>query len=203
MSHDHSHGGMDFNRAFVIGTALNLAFVVTEAVFGLLANSLALLADAGHNLTDVLGLLLAWGAGYLSKQKPTPRRTYGLRRSSILAALINALLLLIAIGAIAWEAIGRLIHPTAVVGGTVILVAAVGVVVNTITALLFMSGRHRDLNIRGAFLHMAADAAVSLGVVVAGIIIGVTGWAWIDPSDESSDCSGHRHQYVGTAPALV
>ena len=182
MGHGHSHGGTNFNRAFAIGAALNLAFVITEAVFGLLANSLALLADAGHNLSDVLGLLLAWGAGYLSKRGPTQRRTYGYRRSTILAALMNALSLLIAIGAIAWEAVGRLMHPTPVVGVTVIVVAAIGVVVNTVTALLFLSGRRSDLNIRGAFLHMAADAAVSLGVVVAGIIIGVTGWAWIDPA---------------------
>lgn len=181
MSHDHNHAATSHNRAFAIGIALNLAFVAIESVFGVLANSLALLADAGHNLSDVLGLLLAWGAGYLAKRRPTLRRTYGLRRSSILAALLNALLLLIAVGAIAWEAIGRFAHPEPVLGGTVIAVAAVGVVINTITALLFLSGRKDDLNIRGAFLHMAADAAVSLGVVVTGVVIGITGWAWLDP----------------------
>lgn len=181
MSHDHNHAATSHNRAFAIGIALNLTFVALEAVFGVLANSLALLADAGHNLSDVLGLLLAWGASYLAKRRPTLRRTYGFRRSSILAALLNALLLLIAVGAIGWEAIGRFAHPEPVLGGMVIAVAAVGVVINTITALLFMSGRKDDLNIRGAFLHMAADAAVSLGVVITGVVIGITGWAWLDP----------------------
>jgi len=182
MSHHHDHAAENYDRAFAIGIALNMAFVVVEAAFGLTAGSLALLADAGHNLSDVLGLLLAWGASYLAKRRPTPRRTYGLRRSSILAALFNALLLLMAVGAIAWEAIGRFFHPGAVAGGTVIAVAAVGVVINTITALLFMSGRQHDLNIRGAFLHMAADAAVSLGVVVAGTIMALTGAVWLDPA---------------------
>ncbi|MCI0458981.1 MAG: cation diffusion facilitator family transporter [Gemmataceae bacterium] len=159
-----------------------MSFVLAEAGLGIAANSLALLADAGHNLSDVLGLLLAWGAGYLARRRPTERRTYGLRRSTILAALLNAVLLLIAVGAITWEAIGRLDRPASVAGGTVIAVAAVGVVVNTVTALLFFSGRRHDPNIRGAFLHMAADAVVSLGVVVAGIVIGLTGWAWVDPA---------------------
>lgn len=182
MTHDHNHAAVSHNRAFAIGVALNIGFVITEVVFGKLAHSLALLADAGHNLSDVLGLLLAWGASYLAKRRPTQRRTYGLRRASILAALFNAVLLLIAVGAIAWEAIGRLVNTAPVSGGTVIVVAAVGVAVNTITALLFMSGRQHDLNIRGAFLHMAADAMVSLGVVAAGIIIGMTGWTWVDPA---------------------
>jgi cobalt-zinc-cadmium efflux system protein len=153
-----------------------------EAIFGVLAHSLSLLADAGHNLGDVLGLLLAWGAIYLCRKRPTPRWTYGLRRSSILAALGNALLLLIAVGGIAWEAIRRFGHPELVSGGTVMAVAAVGIVVNGVTAFLFMSGRKKDVNIEGAFLHMAADAAVSLGVVIAGAVIARTGWLWLDPT---------------------
>jgi cobalt-zinc-cadmium efflux system protein len=182
MSHGHSHSAVDYNRAFAVGVILNVGFVLTEAAFGIWADSLALLADAGHNLSDVLGLLLAWGALYLTRRRPTERRTYGLRRSSVLAALFNALLVLVAVGAIAWEAIGRLAHPVPVSGGTVVAVAAVGVVVNTVTALLFWSGRETDLNIRGAFVHMAADAAVSLGVVVSGVLMGVTGWTWLDPA---------------------
>lgn len=182
MAHDHSHGDASFNRAFAIGVALNLSFVAIEAGFGIWANSLALLADAGHNLSDVLGLLLAWGANYLSRRPPTTKRTYGLRRSSILAALANAVLLFVAVGAIAWEAIGRFAAPAAVSGSTVTVVAAIGVVVNTATALLFAAGRKGDLNIRGAFLHMAADAAVSLGVVIAGFAIQATGWLWLDPA---------------------
>ena len=185
MAHDHSHGHShapaNFGRAFAIGVALNTGFVVIEATFGFLSHSLALVADAGHNLSDVLGLLLAWGASILVRRSPTARRTYGLRRSSILAALFNAVFLLVAIGAIAWEAVGRFRHPEPVAGGTVIWVALVGIAVNTATALLFMSGRKDDLNIRGAFLHMAADAGVSLGVVVAGVIILFTGWQWLDP----------------------
>jgi cobalt-zinc-cadmium efflux system protein len=161
--------------------ALNVGFVLVEAVYGVVAHSLALLADAGHNLSDVAGLLLAWGAMYLSRRKPTRRRTYGLRRSSILAALGNAVLLLVAVGAIAWEAILRLGHPAPVAGGTVMAVAGLGIVVNGVTALLFMAGRKRDVNVEGAFLHMAADAAVSLGVVIAGAAIKFTGWAWLDP----------------------
>lgn len=185
-SHDHAsghaHAPADFGRAFAIGVTLNLGFVVAEAVFGVLSNSLALLADAGHNLSDVLGLLLAWGASILAKRIPSQRFTYGLRSSTILAALFNAILLLIAIGAIAWEAIQRFGHPEPVNGITVIAVAALGVVINTVTALLFMAGRKHDVNIRGAFLHMAADAGVSLGVVLAGIGILATGWLWLDPA---------------------
>lgn len=183
MAHEHHHHAQtNFNRAFAIAIALNIAFVVLEIFFGIAARSLALLADAGHNFGDVLGLLLAWGASHLVKRKPTERRTYGLRRSSILAAGLNASLLLIVVGVIAWEAINRLLNPAPVAGATVILVAAAGVVINTATALLFLSGRKHDLNIRGAFLHMATDAAVSLGVVVAGITIYVTGWVWVDPA---------------------
>jgi cobalt-zinc-cadmium efflux system protein len=179
--HNHSHGVTNYNRAFIIGTTLNIGFVIVEAVFGFLTNSLALIADAGHNLSDVLGLLLAWGASWLVRRRPTPRYTYGLRRSSILAALLNASFLLIAMGAIATEAIQRFFNPTPVSGSTVIGVALVGIVINGVTALMFMSGRERDLNIKGAFLHMAADALVSLGVVLAGIAILTTGWLWFDP----------------------
>lgn len=186
MAHDHGHGGhnhapANFGKAFAIGIALNLGFVIVEAVYGRLSHSLALVADAGHNLSDVLGLFLAWGASVLAQHGPTLRRTYGLRRTSILAALTNAIVLLIAIGAIAWEAVQRLAHPTEVAGKTVIVVAAVGIVINGVTALLFMSGRKGDLNIRGAFAHMAADAGVSAGVVIAGVVILFTDWRWLDP----------------------
>jgi cobalt-zinc-cadmium efflux system protein len=176
---DHRH--IHYNRAFGIGILLNVAFVVFEAVCGILSDSLVLLADAGHNLGDVLGLLLAWAAHLLSTRDPSRRRTYGWKSSTILAALINAVILLVAVGGIAWEAIRRFGHPQTVSGATVIYVAALGVVINTATALLFVAEREKDLNIRGAFLHMAADAAVSLGVVVAGIGILTIGWFWIDP----------------------
>jgi cobalt-zinc-cadmium efflux system protein len=159
---------------------LNVGFVAVEAVYGLLSNSVALLADAGHNLSDVLGLLLAWGAATLSKRQPSANFTYGLRRSSILSALFNAVFLLVAIGAIAFEAIQRLGDPQPVAGGTVMAVASVGILVNGITAWLFARGGKHDLNIRGAYLHMAADAAVSAGVVVSGLLILQTGWLWID-----------------------
>lgn len=178
--HHHEHGTHNYSRAFMIGTTLNLGFVIIEAIYGYLAHSLALLADAGHNLSDVLGLLLAWGASFLVSRPPTLRYTYGLRRSSILAALINAIALLLVMGGIAWEAVQRFSNPASVGGITVISVAMVGIVINTITALMFMSGRKHDLNIRGAFLHMAADAGVSLGVVLAGITILWTGWLWFD-----------------------
>ncbi len=161
--------------------AFNVIYIVVEATYGVLAGSLALLADAGHNLSDVLGLLLAWGANYLVQRKPTKRHTYGWRKSTILAALTNAIVLLVAMGGIAWEAVRRFNDPSPVTGKTVIIVAAIGVVINTATALLFLSGRKEDLNIRGAFLHMAADAGVSAGVVVAGVVILTTGWLWIDP----------------------
>ena len=180
--HAHHHAPTNFNRAFAVGIALNLGFVVVEAVFGAVAHSLALLADAGHNLSDVLGLVLAWGATVLVRRLPTKRRTYGMRRSSILASLLNALLLLVAIGAIAWEAIQRLQHPEPVVSAVVMGVAAIGILVNGITAWLFAAGRKGDLNIRGAFQHMAADAAVSLGVVLAALAMRFTGWLWLDPA---------------------
>lgn len=182
MPHDHDHAPKSYGRAFAIGVGLNVTFVLIEAFYGYVAHSLALIADAGHNLGDVLGLLLAWGASILALRQPTPRRTYGLRRSSILAALINAIVLLIAIGGIAWEAIRRFGAPSSVEGGIVIWVAAIGIVINAVTAWLFMAGRKTDLNIRGAFLHMAADAGVSLGVVLAGVAILLTGWQWIDPT---------------------
>ena len=181
MSHDHHHGPETFNRAFAIGIALNTAFVAFEAFYGWNVNSLALLADAGHNLSDVAGLVLAWGGALAGGLHPNPRHTYGWKRASILAAFANALLLLVAMGSLAWEAVGRLSHPSAAAGGTIMAVAAVGIVVNTATALLFMKGREHDLNIRGAFLHMAADALVSVGVVVAGALALWKGWNWIDP----------------------
>ena len=177
----HSHAPKDFGAAFAIGTALNLGYVVVQVLFGFFAHSLALLADAGHNLGDVLGLLLAWWASHLVKTRPTERRTYGLGRSSILAALANAVFLLVATGAITWEAIRRFADPQPIAGGTVVWVAAVGIAVNTAPALLFMRGRKGDLNVKGAFLHMAADAAVSAGVVAAGVVILSTGWRWLDP----------------------
>jgi cobalt-zinc-cadmium efflux system protein len=179
--HSHSHAPKDFGAAFAIGTALNLVYVAAQIIFGIIAHSLALLADAGHNFGDVLGLLLAWGASYLAKTRPTPRRTYGLGRSSILAALANAILLLVAVGGITWEAIRRFNNPGEVAGKTVMIVAAFGILINGLTAMLFFSGRKYDLNVKGAFLHMAADAAVSLGVVVAGVLILFTGSNWIDP----------------------
>jgi cobalt-zinc-cadmium efflux system protein len=179
--HGHEHPTSNYNRAFAIGIALNVSFVIVEAVYGVLAHSIALLADAGHNLSDVLSLILAWGASLLSRRPPNRRYTYGLRRSSILIALLNAILLLLAMGGITWETLQRFSNPEAIAGGTVIGVAAVGIFINTITALMFMSGRKLDLNIRGAFLHMTADALVSLGVVLAGIAIVATGWLWFDP----------------------
>src|SRR2546426_2582420 len=181
MGHGHDHGSANYGRAFAIGMVLNLGFVVVEFLYGQLAHSLALVADAGHNLSDVLALLLAWGATVLARRRPTPGRTYGIRRSSILAALVNAIVLLVAVGAIAWEAVRRFSEPTPVVGKTVIGVAVIGMVINTVTALLFLSGRKGDLNIRGAFVHMAADAGVSLGVVLAGVAILATGWWWLEP----------------------
>lgn len=179
--HGHSHAPKDFGRAFAIGTALNLGFVLVEAGAGLITHSLALLADAGHNLSDVLGLLLAWGAAVLAKRAPSARRTYGLRKGTILASLGNAALLLLAVGAIAWEAIRRFATPEPIQTGPVMIVAAIGIVINTATALMFMKGSKEDLNVRGAFLHMAADAGVSAGVVVAAFAMGLTGWLWLDP----------------------
>ncbi|PZO42278.1 MAG: cation transporter [Shackletoniella antarctica] len=181
-AHGHSHAPKTHTRAFQIGIGLNIGFVIIEAWFGWITQSLALLADAGHNLSDVLGLLLAWGASYLARRPPSRTYTYGLRRSTILAALFNSMLLLLAVGGIAWEALRRLQNPTPVPGITLIWVAGVGVVINTLTALLFFSGGKQDLNIRGAFLHMAADALVSVGVVLAGAAMLLTGWLWFDPA---------------------
>lgn len=183
MLHSHSHSNpKNYTAIFAIGIALNIVYIIYEATFGIISNSLALIADAGHNLGDVLILLLAWGATYLAERKPTPTMTYGLRRGTILAALISALLLLMTMGVVAWEAIGRFYSVLQVDFITIIHVAGLGVVVNSITALLFMPNKDQDLNIKAAFLHMAADAGVSLGVVVVGIIIMLTGIFWLDPA---------------------
>ncbi|GGR27206.1 cation diffusion facilitator family transporter [Deinococcus ruber] len=179
--HSHSHAPADFGRAFLIGIGLNTAFVIAEVIYGTIAKSLALVADAGHNASDVLGLLLAWGAYLAARRRPSQKHTYGLRRSSILASLTNAVLLLVALGAIIWEAVHRFQQPAPVAGGTVIWVATLGIVINGITAYLFASGRKGDLNLRGAYQHMFADALVSAGVVVAGVVILLTGWLWLDP----------------------
>ena len=186
-SHGHSHTGHshapdNFGFAFAVGVTLNTVFVIAELIFGYAANSLALISDAVHNFSDVIALLLAWGAAWLARKQPTEQHTYGYRRASILAALINAGLLLIAVGGIAVEAINRIQEPAAVAGWTVVWVAALGIIVNGGTALLFMRGRHGDLNIRGAYLHMAADTGVSFGVVVAAFVIMFTGWQWVDPA---------------------
>jgi cobalt-zinc-cadmium efflux system protein len=178
----HSHAPDSFGFAFAVGVVLNAGFVAAEVIFGYAANSLALISDAVHNFSDVIALLLAWAAVWLARKRPTQQHTYGYRRASILAALINAGLLLIAVGGIAVEAINRIREPADVAGWTVVLVATLGIVVNGGTALLFMRGRHGDLNIRGAYLHMAADAGVSLGVVVAAFAIMLTGWQWVDPA---------------------
>ena len=170
------------NRAFAVGIGLNLAFAAVETVFGLLARSSALLADAAHNVSDVLGLAMAWGASAFARRAASDRHTYGLRRATTLAALGNAVLLLTAVGAVVWDAIGRLRDPVEVQGGTMIAVAAIGVGVNATSAFLFWKGRRGDLNVRGAFLHLAADAAISAGVVVAGAVLWRTGWRWIDPA---------------------
>jgi cobalt-zinc-cadmium efflux system protein len=181
--HDHGHhrGPVSYNTAFAVGVALNVIFVIIEAACGFFANSLALLADAGHNLSDVLSLLLAWLASWLATRTPTAKHTFGLGRSTILASLVNAMLLYAAVGGIVVEAVRRFGEETPVATGPVMLVAGVGVVINTATALLFMRGGKGDINIRGAFLHMAADAAVSVGVVLAALLIRFTGLEWIDP----------------------
>ncbi len=189
MNHDHAHehsprhehASEQFGRAFAIAAVLNIALVVAQVVFGVLAHSVALLADAGHNFSDVLGLMMAWGAHAVSDRQPTRRYTYGFRSASILAALLNALILLVATGAIAWQAILRFYDPSEVAGVTVMIVAAIGIVVNGVSAWLLMAGRKHDLNIRGAFLHLLGDAAISLGVVIAGAAIAFTGWNWLDP----------------------
>ncbi|MBC7801680.1 MAG: cation transporter, partial [Gemmatimonadaceae bacterium] len=180
--HGHSHAPASFGRAFAIGAGVNAAFVALQVVYGLAANSMALLADAVHNLGDVLGLLVAWGAATLTARAPTARRTYGWGRSSILAALANAVVMLLGCGAIGIEALQRLAAPAPVAGGIVVWVAAAGIVVNGGTALLFLRGRHGDLNVRAAFLHLASDALVSLGVVVSALLMGATGWLWLDPA---------------------
>ena len=184
MSHSHTHHHHEinnYNRSFSIGIALNVIFVVIEVSYGLAADSLALIADAGHNLSDVMSLLLAWGAYYLSKKNPTKKRTYGLRKVTIMASLLSAVLLFMALGGIAWESFERLSSPQPVNGFIIIVVAAIGVLINTATALLFVKGQKHDLNIRAAYLHIAADAAISLGVVIAGVAILLTGWLLLDP----------------------
>src|SRR4029079_4674985 len=179
-SHDHHHGG-DFGRAFAIGIGLNLAFVAVETVYGFVANSMSLLADAGHNLSDVLGLVVAWAGAIMARRAASPRLTYGFKKAPILAALANSLFLLVAVGAIGAEATRRLFHPSSTEGETVIVVAAIGIAINGITALLFARGREHDINIRGAYLHMASDAAASAAVVFAGLVIVWTGQRWVDP----------------------
>jgi cobalt-zinc-cadmium efflux system protein len=184
-AHDHGahdHGAHSFDRAFAFGLALNLALVVVQLVFGLLSQSMALVADAGHNFSDVLGMALAWGASALGRRRPTARRTYGFGRSSILAALANAVLVILAVGAITWESIRRLQHPTAVDGPTMMWVAALGVVVNLGSALPFLTRRRkRDLNVRAVLMHLLSDAAVSVGVVAGGLVVMLTGARWVDP----------------------
>jgi cobalt-zinc-cadmium efflux system protein len=185
-SHEHNHGHdhpvpTDINRVFALGVILNVIFVIIEATYGFIAGSLALLADAGHNLSDVLGLLLAWGASALAKRQPSRRRTYGYSRATILASVASGLLLLAAMLVITWEAIGRFSNPVEPAGKTIMVVAMIGVVINSVTALFFVSGKDHDLNIRGAYLHMAADAAVSFGVVISGALIWLYGMNWLDP----------------------
>ncbi|MEP2381453.1 cation diffusion facilitator family transporter, partial [Parasphingorhabdus sp.] len=177
----HGHMPTDFSRAFAFGIALNIIYIIVEVTYGILAGSMALLADAGHNLSDVLGLAVAWAGAELSKRPPSKQFTYGFGGSSILAALLNGLLLLVACGAIAWEAIGRFSTQSDVASTTVIIVASIGIVINFATAMLFIRGQKEDINVRGAFLHMMADAGVSAGVVIGGVAIYFTGFNWIDP----------------------
>ena len=179
--HGHSHAPADFGRAFALGIVLNTGFVIVEAVYGYLSGSMALVADAGHNLSDVLSLMLAWAASAAAKRAPSGRYTYGFKSSTILAALANAMLLLVALGMILFETLQRFSDPQPIQAGTVMVVAGIGILINTGTALLFLRGRKNDINIRGAFLHMAADALVSLGVVISGALILWTGKLWIDP----------------------
>ncbi|PQO89363.1 cation transporter [Massilia phosphatilytica] len=187
-SHGHGHGHHhhpapgDNGRAFGIAIGLNTAFVAIEFIYGFIANSTALMADAGHNLSDVLGLGLAWGAALLTRSAPTRRFTYGMRGTTILAALANALLLMVACGAIAWEAVHRFAHPEPVAGTTVSIVALIGVLINGFSAWLFVAGSKDDINVRGAYQHMAADAVLSLGVVISGVVIMYTDWTWLDPA---------------------
>lgn len=179
--HGHGHAPPDFGRAFAIGITLNLVYVAIETAAGLAYDSMALLADAGHNLSDVAGLLIAWGGFKLATRAPTARYTWGLQRSPILAALANALILVAACGGIAFESVHRLMTPLPVSGNMVMLVAGIGIIINVATALLFLRGRKGDVNIRGAYLHMMADAGVSAGVVAGGLLIRLTGWTWVDP----------------------
>jgi cobalt-zinc-cadmium efflux system protein len=179
--HSHAEAPRDFSAAFAIGISLNLIFVVVEVVYGLISHSMALVADAGHNLGDVLGLGLSWGALLLAQRRPTMRRTYGLRATTILASLTNGVVLLVVTGGVLWESIRRMMAPEPVGGLTVIVVALVGVAINGLSALLFMAGRKGDLNIRSAFLHLASDAALALGVAIAGGVMLFTGWNWLDP----------------------
>ena len=179
--HDHHHPAPDYNRAFAVGVALNIIYVVVEITYGLIADSLALITDAGHNLSDILALLLAWGASYLASKQPSLRRTYGYSRATILASMFSGLLLLGAVAVICWEAVQRFFEPATPAGPTIMVVAGIGVIINGVTAWLFVSGKDDDLNIRGAYLHMAADALVSLGVVVSGFFIWKFGLNWLDP----------------------
>ena len=180
-AHHHHHSTPDFNRAFAIGVTLNVIFVVVEFTCGLFADSLALITDAGHNLSDVMGLLLAWGASYLATRRPSVRRTYGFSRATILASMFSGFLLLLAVVVISWEAVNRFLAPSEPAGQTIMIVAGIGVVINALTAWFIISGKDHDLNIRGAYLHMAADALVSLGVVVSGFVIWQFGLMWFDP----------------------
>jgi len=180
--HDHGHALSNFGRTFALVTALNLGLVALKVFYGVVAHSVALLADAGHSFGDALSLVIAWGAHILAKLNPTARYTYGFRSASILAALLNGVILLVVTGAIAWEAIGRFFEQQEVAGATVMVVAALGILISGLSAWLLMKGQKADLNIRGAFLHMMADAAASLGVVVAGGLILLTGWNWLDPT---------------------
>jgi cobalt-zinc-cadmium efflux system protein len=181
MAHDHSQQAKTYGKAFAIGIGLNIAYVAVEISYGLIIDSSALLADAGHNASDVLSLIFAWFAMAVATKRPSQRYTFGLRRSTILVSILNALLLFGAAGVIGWEAWHKIFEPAEVAGTKVMIVAGIGVVINTVTALLFMKGQKDDLNIRGAFLHMAADAGVSAGVVIAGLLINLTGYYWIDP----------------------
>jgi cobalt-zinc-cadmium efflux system protein len=180
--HDHHHAPKSFTRAFAVGIGLNLSFVVVEVFYGVISHSVALLADAGHNFGDVLGLGLSWGATALASLRPSARRTFGFRRSTIVASVTNALILLFVTGGLAWESVRRLVSPQPAQGRTMIVVALIGAVINTASALLFMAGGKKDLNLRGAFLHLASDAVLSLGVAVAGGVILFTGWLWLDPA---------------------
>jgi cobalt-zinc-cadmium efflux system protein len=180
--HGHHHDPAGYGRAFVVGIALNLTFVVVEVTYGVLAHSVALVADAGHNVGDVLGLGLSWGATALARVKPSARRTFGFRRSTIVASVANALILLFVTGGLTWESIRRLFSPERPQGLTMIVVASIGAVVNAVSALLFMAGSKKDLNVRSAFLHLASDAVLAVGVALAGGVILFTGWLWLDPA---------------------